>query len=113
MNVSLPTHGTALTRTTLQAASSFDCDGCAHHASFHSLENAAEDAVLQKWAEQQAVTTKERQTITGASSKKRKLITEKPNEDEGDDLEVIGDSGVHRAVGSTKTKGSKGMRELR
>lgn len=36
-----------------QAATSFECDGCNHHASFHSLENPAEDAILQKWASQE------------------------------------------------------------
>ncbi|KAL1311607.1 hypothetical protein AAFC00_001719 [Neodothiora populina] len=33
----------------VKAAASFECDGCNHHASFHSLENPAEDAVLSKW----------------------------------------------------------------
>jgi hypothetical protein len=27
----------------LQAASSFACDGCGHHASFHNLKNAEEE----------------------------------------------------------------------
>ena len=28
----------------LQAASSFACDGCGHHASFHTLKNAEEES---------------------------------------------------------------------
>lgn len=58
----------------LQAATSFECDGCTHHASFHSLENPAEDAVLKKWAQQEA-DDKEIQAVTGAN-KKRKMITQ-------------------------------------
>ncbi|KAK3698896.1 hypothetical protein LTR37_016773 [Vermiconidia calcicola] len=56
----------------VKAATSFECDGCNHHASFHSLENPAEDAVIKKWE----VVEKEKQATVGAS-KKRKRIAEK------------------------------------
>jgi hypothetical protein len=32
-----------------QSTSSFECDGCAHHASFHSMENKAEDEIRKRW----------------------------------------------------------------
>ncbi|KXS96381.1 hypothetical protein AC578_8447 [Pseudocercospora eumusae] len=64
----------------VKAATSFDCDGCNHHASFHSLENTAEDAVLKKWSEQEA-----QDAITdateGATNRKRRRIAEKPAEE--------------------------------
>jgi hypothetical protein len=60
---------------TLQAATSFDCDGCNHHASFHALENPKEDEVMRKWAEQQA---QEQQQQTAMATKKRKLLTQAP-----------------------------------
>lgn len=45
-----------------------------HHASFHSLENPAENAVLKKWSDQEA-SIKDTQAAAGAS-KKRKSITQ-------------------------------------
>ncbi|KAK5133509.1 hypothetical protein LTR08_007646 [Meristemomyces frigidus] len=59
----------------VKAATSFECDGCGHHASFHSLENPAEDAVLKKWAAQEINDNQSQQQATGgAGSKKRKMI---------------------------------------
>ncbi|CZT22253.1 uncharacterized protein RCC_08122 [Ramularia collo-cygni] len=60
----------------VKAATSFDCDGCGHHASFHSLENLSEDAVLKKWSEQEAANPP---TSSGAT-KKRRRIADKPTE---------------------------------
>ncbi|KAM0718684.1 hypothetical protein Q7P37_005755 [Cladosporium fusiforme] len=64
----------------VKAASSFECDGCGHHASFHSLENPAEDAIRQKWSEQEAQ-AKEQQAALGAS-KKRKLLAQSTIKDD-------------------------------
>jgi len=33
----------------LKAASSFDCDGCGHHASFHRMESKADEEVARRW----------------------------------------------------------------
>ncbi|KAF2458559.1 hypothetical protein BDY21DRAFT_340572 [Lineolata rhizophorae] len=33
----------------VKAMTSFDCDGCGHHASFHTMENQAEDAIVRRW----------------------------------------------------------------
>ncbi|KAF2169372.1 hypothetical protein M409DRAFT_52620 [Zasmidium cellare ATCC 36951] len=66
-----------------QAATSFDCDGCSHHASFHSLENESEDAVLKKWA---AIESSNNQSqATGGSNRKRRRITEEA----GHEIEIL------------------------
>jgi hypothetical protein len=66
-----------------KAATSFECDGCSHHASFHSLENPAEDAVIRKWTEQtsdvSANSLSERR-ITTAPRNKRKRLTERSHD---------------------------------
>ena len=78
-----------------KAATSFECDGCNHHASFHSLENKDEDAILKKWEEQQRDPniTNQTQTVIGAS-RKRKRIAEKAHDqlDMPGVFEVIDDS---------------------
>nr|OQO21465.1 hypothetical protein B0A51_11783 [Rachicladosporium sp. CCFEE 5018] len=62
----------------IKAASSFECDGCAHHASFHYLENPAEDAVVKKWAAAEREAKEHQQTIAATGgSKKRKLLAER------------------------------------
>ncbi|KAF2196140.1 hypothetical protein GQ43DRAFT_476593 [Delitschia confertaspora ATCC 74209] len=33
----------------LKSASSYDCDGCQHHASYHSMENKQEDEICKRW----------------------------------------------------------------
>lgn len=38
----------------LKAATSFDCDGCGHHASFHKMDNPLEADVLRRWKEMDA-----------------------------------------------------------
>lgn len=35
--------------TQMQSSSSYECDGCGHHASFHSMENKAEDEIRKRW----------------------------------------------------------------
>ncbi|EMF14709.1 uncharacterized protein SEPMUDRAFT_83262 [Sphaerulina musiva SO2202] len=65
------------------AATSFDCDGCGHHASFHSLENSFETAILEKWSAQQESTTGGA-TNTGTSKKRRRIV-----ETRQDDMEIL------------------------
>ncbi|KAK4626926.1 hypothetical protein CLAFUW4_04236 [Fulvia fulva] len=74
----------------VKAATSFDCDGCGHHASFHSLENESEDAVLKKWAEQEANSNASQ--AAGRASKKRRRIAEKPTEEEVEIFELLSDA---------------------
>lgn len=64
-----------------KAASSFECDGCGHHASFHSLENPAEDAIRQKWSEEEAQ-AKEQQAAVGANKKRKMLAQNSVKDDE-------------------------------
>ena len=77
----------------IQAATSFECDGCSHHASFHSLENAAEDTVIKKWAEQEESTgtAKERQAVGGAGRKRRKIADKPAHEEEVRFIELAED----------------------
>ena len=82
-----------LTQYLMQAATSFECDGCQHHASFHSLENPDEDAVLKKWEEQENSFVLQKQATVGAS-RKRKRIAAKPHNDDqlSDIVEVVDDT---------------------
>lgn len=32
-----------------QSSSSYECDGCGHHASFHNMENKTEDEIRKRW----------------------------------------------------------------
>jgi hypothetical protein len=36
----------------IQSASSYECDGCSHHASFHNMENKAEDEIRKRWEQE-------------------------------------------------------------
>lgn len=83
----------------VKAATSFECDGCNHHASFHSLENPTEDAIIARWGAQEAENRIERQAIAGAN-KKRKRIADKPANEE----EILGLPGVFEIVDGDDTE---------
>jgi len=38
--------------TSSRSSSSYECDGCNHHASFHNMENKIEDEIRKKWAQE-------------------------------------------------------------
>ena len=38
----------------LKAATSFDCDGCGHHASFHKMENHQDEEAVERWKKLEA-----------------------------------------------------------
>ncbi|KAK1094313.1 hypothetical protein LTR48_000612 [Friedmanniomyces endolithicus] len=109
-----PPRGTCNHKTSLMspAATSFECDGCSHHASFHSLENPSEDAVLRKWAQQEA-DDKEQQAAAAAAtttSKKRKLITQSAELDEDEVqmfLPVTGKRGLSKSRQARSKKASE------
>ncbi|KAI6859762.1 hypothetical protein KC343_g1684 [Hortaea werneckii] len=94
----------------VKAATSFECDGCGHHASFHSLENPAEDAVIKKWSEQETASSHSKQTAAGASNKKRRLLASTAAET-GDadvvelDWPAIPGNTSHSAASSTGVRG--------
>jgi hypothetical protein len=56
--------------TSSQSASSYECDGCAHHASFHSMENRSEDEVRKRW-EQEAKDKADKEDEGQQRTKKR------------------------------------------
>ena len=43
----------------MKASTSFDCDGCGHHASYHRLQNEQEEETAKRWKVEQAEKTKE------------------------------------------------------
>ncbi|KAF2706151.1 hypothetical protein K504DRAFT_459474 [Pleomassaria siparia CBS 279.74] len=54
----------------LKSASSYECDGCYHHASFHSMESPAEDEIRKRWA-QEAQEKQDAEEQVGPRPKKR------------------------------------------
>jgi len=44
----------------VKAASSFECDGCGHHASFHKMENRSEDETVSRWKAEEAEREREK-----------------------------------------------------
>ncbi|SMY23400.1 unnamed protein product [Zymoseptoria tritici ST99CH_1A5] len=79
----------------VKAATSFECDGCGHHASYHSMDNPEEDAILQKWSDQQKLQQQQQianEAATGAGAKnKRRRIADKPADAEFQVLELLDD----------------------
>ena len=39
----------------LKAATSFECDGCGHHASFHKMENAPDEETVRRWKDMETL----------------------------------------------------------
>ncbi|KAF2130487.1 hypothetical protein P153DRAFT_366074 [Dothidotthia symphoricarpi CBS 119687] len=69
----------------LKSSSSYECDGCTHHASFHSLENKMEDEVRKRW-EQEVRDRAEKEEES--RPKKRTRVIEYRAHEEG--MEVVG-----------------------
>ena len=55
----------------VQAATSFECDGCNHHASFHNLDNPDDDAVLARWASEERSVNSTPQTNSQSNKRRR------------------------------------------
>ncbi|KAI4745139.1 hypothetical protein E4T50_04540 [Aureobasidium sp. EXF-12298] len=75
----------------VKAATSFECDGCSHHASYHNLDNPSEDAILAKWSAQEKTMTTQQQATT-SSRNKRKRITSQPHDDSQSTITLTDDS---------------------
>ncbi|KAF2812082.1 uncharacterized protein BDZ99DRAFT_383278 [Mytilinidion resinicola] len=60
----------------LKSSSTFECDGCSHHASFHNLENKAEDEVRKRWEVEQKAKEAEAQLHNASKSRKRPRLIE-------------------------------------
>ena len=72
-----------LTDPKLQATSSFDCDGCGHHASFHTMENPGEQEIVRRWqatAEAEAQAQALLQSAAPARKRARNAIEAAPSE---------------------------------
>lgn len=78
----------------LKAATSFDCDGCGHHASFHQMENPAEEEAARRWRAQAEREEKNKRDADTPAPKRRRITNgnnRKPrggDDDDDDDEEV-------------------------
>jgi hypothetical protein len=54
----------------VQSSSSYECDGCGHHASFHNMENKSDDEIRKRW-EQEAKDRARREEQAQQRPKKR------------------------------------------
>ncbi|KAE9987101.1 hypothetical protein EG328_003883 [Venturia inaequalis] len=58
----------------MKATTSFDCDGCSHHASFHTMDNPLDTETIKRWAaaeQDNAATMTTAGTIGAGGSRKR------------------------------------------
>lgn len=55
----------------VKAATSFDCDGCSHHASFHKMENRAEDEIVARWRAEEKTREEEERRGAGENVEER------------------------------------------
>ncbi|KAF9700302.1 hypothetical protein EKO04_001293 [Ascochyta lentis] len=101
----------------LKSSSSYECDGCNHHASFHSMENKAEDEIRKKW-EQEANDKAAREKEASQRPRKRlRAIDYQDNADKtGDLLKLLesmpdGSNDATRTTrGTTKPRRTAGTR---
>lgn len=78
----------------LQAASSFACDGCGHHASFHNLRNPTEEVPEVEIVEERRMvngSAKNGNVIGNGSSRKRggagRILGREDEEEDGSERE--------------------------
>ncbi|KAF2003660.1 hypothetical protein P154DRAFT_617564 [Amniculicola lignicola CBS 123094] len=99
----------------LKSSSSYECDGCGHHASFHNMENKVEDEIRRKWEqeakekEQERVVARPKKRLrelefNGATAGGMRLLEESSAVEEMDSSSVQ----TVAASGSSKTKAKKG-----
>ncbi|KAL2046694.1 hypothetical protein ABVK25_011608 [Lepraria finkii] len=67
----------------LKVATSFDCDGCGHHASFHRMESKEEEEIVRRWKVEE--TSRENaqarvQEVFESVAPKRRRIADVPEE---------------------------------
>ncbi|KAH6864664.1 hypothetical protein B0T12DRAFT_391009 [Alternaria alternata] len=65
----------------LKSSSSYECDGCGHHASFHTMENKIEDEIRKRWEVEAAERRKEEEEGGRQRPKKRVRAIEYTNDD--------------------------------
>lgn len=67
----------------LKAATSFDCDGCGHHASFHRMESKEEEEIARRWKVEEASREHAQarvQEVFESVAPKRRRIADVPEE---------------------------------
>jgi hypothetical protein len=82
-------------------STSFECDGCNHHASFHSMDNPADNEVIKRWATQALEAPAQESSALQATKRPRKAIE--------NSRPTVGSSknGSKRVVATTSTRGSR------
>jgi hypothetical protein len=60
-------------------ASTFECNGCGHHASFHNIENPHDDAVIKRWHEAEKRQAQALEESVGFRKRPRKVIENGPS----------------------------------
>ncbi|KAG9184975.1 hypothetical protein G6011_11805 [Alternaria panax] len=85
----------------LKSSSSYECDGCGHHASFHTMENRAEDEIRRRWEVEAAERRKEEEEEGRQRPKKRQRAIEYNND--GGEF-VLGGRKTGRAAARAKSK---------
>ncbi|KAI4225453.1 MAG: hypothetical protein LQ349_007061 [Xanthoria aureola] len=90
----------------LKASTSFECDGCGHHASFHKMDNHQDDETVRRWktdeedrilgretlmnySNQQAVKAGLPPVHAGARQPQRRQIETRGQDTEDDDLQIL------------------------
>ncbi|KAK7734623.1 hypothetical protein SLS57_000320 [Botryosphaeria dothidea] len=63
----------------LKVTSSFTCDGCNHHASFHSMASPADDATIARWASETPTTTTTTDAPRSRKRPRRALLEAAPS----------------------------------
>ncbi|KAF2110698.1 hypothetical protein BDV96DRAFT_198463 [Lophiotrema nucula] len=58
----------------LKSSSSYECDGCSHHASFHSMENKTEDEIQKRWELEAREKQEEEERIANRPKKRLRQI---------------------------------------
>ncbi|KAH9864262.1 hypothetical protein J1614_010196 [Plenodomus biglobosus] len=90
----------------LKSSSSYECDGCAHHASFHSMESKVEDEIRKRW-EQEAKDRADSEEEIQQQPKKRPRTIEYGGRDSdalGDDLDAAMQALSRNARAAPKTR---------
>ncbi|KAL8749540.1 MAG: hypothetical protein Q9199_007622 [Rusavskia elegans] len=90
----------------LKASTSFECDGCGHHASFHKMDNHQDDETVRRWKTDEEDKVLRRETMmnwseekavkaglppvhAGAQRPQRRQIESRGHEVEDDDLRIL------------------------
>ncbi|OAL53670.1 hypothetical protein IQ07DRAFT_608982 [Pyrenochaeta sp. DS3sAY3a] len=76
----------------LKSTSSYECDGCTHHASFHNMENKVEDEIRKRW-EQEAKDKADQEKTQSRPKKRIRAIEYNASANshtiEDDDFEIV------------------------